>query len=62
MSYYKKKDLVSTEIVVLCGAHDCVHCGERIKKKDNPVAFKFFSKKTVHTHYKCKEAFNNTLS
>jgi len=61
MSYYKLKDLISTEMVSVNRSHTCEHCKERLTLKGNPTALKFFSKKTVYLHYKCKELFLNTL-
>ena len=62
MAYYKLKDLIGEEIIIPSGGKVCVHCGLKIKKSDSPVAFKFFSKNSIYTHFKCRKAFKETLT
>lgn len=62
MNRYKKKELVNQPNVVTSnGSNNCMLCNLRIKKREASVAFKFFSKKTIYTHFNCKESFFKSL-
>lgn len=62
MVLLKKKDLLEENLVTFSQPRTCFHCKEKIKSRTHAVGMKFYSKSSkIYIHFKCKEAFINSL-